>query len=593
MPSIVHISAAGFELYLEGNAGSAEVSLSVEEIAEGLTHVNFSFRSPQPTRPSSLRLVWHLPLAGIHLRWFPGSGTDRTLLAEWRARRVCDSRNTLNAPVYALFDSADRNSLTFALSDALNATRLAAGVVEETASVKCEVTLFAESSAPLVAYDVTLRLDTRPVPWHKTLADTSDWWASMPSCAPAPVPDHARLPMYSSWYSFHQRLSPTAILEQCLTAKGLGMESIIVDDGWQTDDNSRGYAFCGDWLVTKSKFPAFAAHVKSVHDAGMKYILWFSVPFVGIHSKAYARFRDKVLNPASTDGWFVLDPRFREVREYLVGLYEKTVVEYGLDGLKLDFVDTFELTPETRDSFGGGRDIDSVPEAVDRLLTDTMSSLRAINPNILIEFRQSYIGPMMRKYGNMFRAGDVPGDYHGNRISTVDIRLISGSTPAHSDMVMWHPQDSVESAAMQLIHTLFSVPQVSMLLDRIPTEHVEMLRFYLAFWRQHRDVLLDGIFEPAGPGMLYPVVIARNEAKLVAAVYADAPVRMASGAPATLIFVNGTFVDRLIVDLSEPVGEKTLTVLSCRGEKLRRETVRLAAGVNVVAVPPAGVAVIE
>ena len=28
------------------------------------------------------------------------------------------------------------------------------------------------------------------------------------------------------------------------------MESIIVDDGWQTDDNNRGYAYCGDWAVT-------------------------------------------------------------------------------------------------------------------------------------------------------------------------------------------------------------------------------------------------------------------------------------------------------------------------------------------------------
>lgn len=38
--------------------------------------------------------------------------------------------------------------------------------------------------------------------------------------------------------------------------------------------------------------------------------------------------------------------------------------------------------------------------------------------------------------------------------------LLSGATPVHSDPLMWHPADSVESVAMHFIHTLFAVPQV-------------------------------------------------------------------------------------------------------------------------------------
>ena len=53
----------------------------------------------------------------------------------------------------------------------------------------------------------------------------------------------------------------------------------------------------------------------------------------------------------------------------------------------------------------------------------------------MIEFRQSYIGPAIRKYGNIFRAGDCPADILSNRIHTIDLRLTSGSTAVHSDML--------------------------------------------------------------------------------------------------------------------------------------------------------------
>jgi hypothetical protein len=63
-----------------------------------------------------------------------------------------------------------------------------------------------------------------------------------------------------------------------------------------------------------------------VHALGMKYLLWYSVPFVGVHTKAFERFKDKFLSPPKPDGkaqWFTLDPRFPDVREYLIDIYER------------------------------------------------------------------------------------------------------------------------------------------------------------------------------------------------------------------------------------------------------------------------------
>ena len=143
------------------------------------------------------------------------------------------------------------------------------------------------------------------------------------------------------------------------------------------------------------------------------------------------------------------------MREFLIETYESALREWDLDGFKLDFVDSFGASRET----GGGRDHDGVPEAVDRLLEDTIERLRRIKPDVMVEFRQSYVGPLMRKYGNMFRAMDCPNDAVENRMHTLDIRLLCEDTAAHSDMLMWHAEDPVHSAALQLVNVLFSVPR--------------------------------------------------------------------------------------------------------------------------------------
>ena len=115
--------------------------------------------------------------------------------------------------------------------------------------------------------------------------------------------------MYSCWYSFHQEIDIPAILEQCRLAKAMGMDSVIVDDGWQTDNNSRGYAYCGDWEPVASKVPDMKVFVDQVHEIGMKFILWYSVPFVGRFSKAYERFADMLLGSTmSNKNWASLDP---------------------------------------------------------------------------------------------------------------------------------------------------------------------------------------------------------------------------------------------------------------------------------------------
>lgn len=129
----------------------------------------------------------------------------------------------------------------------------------------------------------------------KAVDDVRFWWEKTMGLVPLGVPDTARYPMYSTWYSFHQEIADRSLEEEAQRAKELGFSTIIVDDGWQTDDNNRGYAYCGDWEPALEKFPSMKEHVERIHQLDMKFMIWFSVPFIGIHAKRWEEFSDKLI----------------------------------------------------------------------------------------------------------------------------------------------------------------------------------------------------------------------------------------------------------------------------------------------------------
>lgn len=589
------LKTAHHEFTLSGGDDLFAASLTTTALADGIDSIHIRITAARTIYPPTFTLAWTHPTADIHGFWHPvdggfsGSGNrNKGFAYDWEPGFV--SKATSSAPVVSLFNLNGRNRLTFAFSDALHPITVKAGVHEETAMFHCSLALFAEPTLLTDSYEATLRVDTRDIPYSESLRDVEQWWVSLPGYAPAPVPSAARQPMYSTWYSFHQELRPNEVEKQCKLAREIGCEAVIVDDGWQTSNDQRGYAYCGDWRVEPSKIPDMRAYVANVHALGMKYILWYAVPFVGTYTDAWSRFKDKLLTVLTIGGADagVLDPRFPDVRQFLLQTYVDAMHNWDLDGFKLDFVDSFVPPRGQQPELGGDRDYDSVPVAVDRLLTDIIEELRAIKPDVMIEFRQSYVGPLMRKYGNIFRAVDCPNDSIENRVRTLDVRLIAGATATHADMLMWSVHDPVESAALQLINVLFAVPQISMLLDKIPTEHIEMLRFWLSFWRKHRDVLLDGELKALHPELLYPVVIASIPTKRIVAIYHESVVDPGTAIPDQLLLVNGTLKGQVVLDLAEPLGERQIEVCDCRGHVIRNERVELSQGLHRLEVPASG-----
>ena len=542
--------------------------IAVDEIEHRVRLVRITLSLPERRAPSPLTVSFRHPLVDIHALWRPDYQPElvhnRTLEPPWESFRTSAASG---APVVCAHGVEDTNRITFACSDARNPLTLRANVDEDRAELLCSVTFFDLASAPLERYEAMLRIDTRDVPYHEALAAVAEWWASMPEYTPRRLLDAAREPVYSTWYAFHLGLTAEAVERQCELARDLGCGVVIVDDGWQTETVARGYASCGDWLPAPAKFPDMRAHVEQVQALGLKYLLWFAVPFVGDLSEAWSSYSNKLLayEPFGWEGrWGVVDPRFPEVRERLASTYERAVADWRLDGLKLDFIDEFRLREE--DGFGDGRDTDSVVDALELLLDEI------VTPDLLVEFRQTYAGPLMRRYATMLRAADCPNDALENRIRTLTLRLLAGGTPVHSDMLMWHPDDTAESAALQLLNVLFAVPQLSVRLDELPAEHVEMLQFWLAFWRSQRGVLLDGRLRPLRPHLGYPQVLAERDDTLVAATYGPRFVELGR-LPGNTYVVNASGAPRLVVE-TEPA-RRTMVVRDCRGWVVEERDVEL------------------
>jgi len=557
--------------------GAEGVNLSIEERNySDITYLSVKMSTPAPIVPEPFTVEWFEPVCENYSFWGPCVGTLRHLAPDWGARTT-DARIASGAPVHAVISADDTNKVTISLSDPKIPTKISTGIAEKLAEMCYKVTFFTKPTTPIDSYEAIIRIDRRAIHYCDTIRAAASWWESDCGYIPAPVPEAARLPMDSLWYSFHQDLDFDKVLAECRLAKPLGLETVIIDDGWQTTDNGGGYAYCGDWKPIG--LPRIKELVDEIHKLGLKVILWFSVPFLGKYSESFEKYKDLTLYSFFDDTVYVLDPRYKAVREYLIGFYTKAVGEWGFDGLKLDFIDSFCLGNEEGKPVHL-RDFASLEDAVDALMVDVKRELCAINPDIMIEFRQSYIGPAIRKYGNMLRVGDCPCDSLANRRAIIDLRLTSGSTAVHSDMLMWSLKDSVESVSLQLASILFSVPQISVHLDMITEEQKKALTFYLGFWREHRDILLDGDIYASAPGTVYSNAYAQLSGKAVLVCYENPVVK---GSWDEVCAVNCGCGEHLYFDGFE---NKSYRVVNCMGETVSEGTL---SALEKLSVPTAGI----
>jgi len=505
---------------------------------------------------SKMEIVLCTDCGDIAGRWYPAKKQlDRAVHNSWEWG--VQTAYMKGAPIISYFRSDDTNRLTAALSDSFTSWHFKTGVNDNTKKLehRCIANL-----GVCREYSVKLLIDCSQQPYYDTVRNVANWWAELHG--KMNLPESAYDPVYSTWYAYQREIFADELVEQCKMAYDLGMRTIIVDDGWATPLNTDHYNDSGDWKATSDKFPDMKKFVDDVHAIGMKVILWVAPALAGFASNAAKTYAGKFLIKSDKALNYVLDIRYPEIRKNLCNSFQEIVENYGVDGLKIDFIDV--ISGEDKE-IGDGRDVVSVSEAVKLLVEEINQMLVKINPDILVEYRQDYTGPEVAKTANIMRATDCPQDYLANRVDTVDLRLHT-SAAIHSDMIQFNENESVEVSALQFTNILFSTPQVSVRFDEISKEQTQMIKFWVEFMSKKRDLLQKSHLSPHRCDAEYSYITASNDTEQLTALYSERLLILEEEKEVSYI-INAVDRGRIYIG-SDEIRNISYTIVDCMGNEI-------------------------
>ena len=142
----------------------------------------------------------------------------------------------------------------------------------------------------------------------------------------------------ATFFNFNRR----KILALARSAKKLGVEMFVLDDGWFGKRNS-DTAGLGDWVENRKKLPGGIKSIaKVVNRMGMKFGLWFEPECVNPDSDLYRAHPDwavKIEGRALTLGrnQLVLDLTRKEVREYVIESVDRVLSGANIEYVKWDY----------------------------------------------------------------------------------------------------------------------------------------------------------------------------------------------------------------------------------------------------------------
>src|SRR5262249_44904461 len=118
-----------------------------------------------------------------------------------------------------------------------------------------------------------------------------------------------------------------------------------------------------------------------------------------------------------------------------------------------------------------------------------------------------------------------------NRWQAVMLRLLAPDRAVHLDPALWHEKDTDENVAVHLINCLVSVPMVSIELDRYPQSHLNLIRYWIGFYNEHRDCIIHGAFNPDLQLGHVPSILFDGRSEAIISLYESVPVTLDSAKP--------------------------------------------------------------
>jgi alpha-galactosidase len=153
--------------------------------------------------------------------------------------------------------------------------------------------------------------------------------------------DKVRPILINNWEATYFDFDENRIMEFATTAKSLGIEMLVLDDGWFGERNNDKSSL-GDWYPYFRKLPnGIKGLAEKVKNTGLKFGLWFEPEMVNKDSELYRAHPDWLFETPgrkSSHGrnQFVLDFSKREVVDYIYQLIETVLKESCISYIKWD-----------------------------------------------------------------------------------------------------------------------------------------------------------------------------------------------------------------------------------------------------------------
>lgn len=144
--------------------------------------------------------------------------------------------------------------------------------------------------------------------------------------------------LLNTWESFYFDFNETDIINLAYESKELGIELLVLDDGWFGKRNDISSSL-GDWYVNKDKLPNGLLNLaRKIKNIGLDFGLWFEPEMVSPNSDLYEKHPDWVIGIPNRDRslgrkQYVLDLSRSEVQEYIFD-----TVSHYLDSAPIDYI---------------------------------------------------------------------------------------------------------------------------------------------------------------------------------------------------------------------------------------------------------------
>ncbi|MEG0683415.1 MAG: alpha-galactosidase [Coprobacillus sp.] len=148
--------------------------------------------------------------------------------------------------------------------------------------------------------------------------------------------------VFNSWEAAYYEINYDKLINLAKTAKELGMECFVIDDGWfskRNDDKSS----LGDWYVNKDKFPnGLKKFSNEIHNLGMQLGMWFEPEMISPDSMLYNEHPDWAVHHETNRfciarNQYVLDFSNPDVIDNIYCQLEKVIKETNVDYIKWDY----------------------------------------------------------------------------------------------------------------------------------------------------------------------------------------------------------------------------------------------------------------